>query len=204
MSSRRGNQGYRAVSGARGWPWSAPGSRPAVSSRFTAPMPRPTPPAPRPPIRTALASVEVEEIDVPNGTPEARLAVEVRNNLIFGLTGGAGQLPPTHQLKINLERPAPERDRRHHHRASGHGNLRHRRDLQPDRNLRPRKMVLTGRAFARASYDIPGQEQRFARQRGAARRREPQPRPSSPNRSSRGSRRISSPAGERRSADLPG
>ncbi len=30
------------------------------------------------------------------------MAVEVRNNLIFGLTGGAGQLPPTHELKIGL------------------------------------------------------------------------------------------------------
>ncbi len=29
-----------------------------------------------------------------------------------------------------------------------------------------KKVVLTGRAFARASYDIPGQQQRFARARG--------------------------------------
>ena len=34
-----------------------------------------------PPVRTALASVHVEEIDAPNGTPEARLGVEVRNAL---------------------------------------------------------------------------------------------------------------------------
>ena len=32
--------------------------------------------------------------------------------------------------------------------------------------LSTNKVVLTGRAFARASYDIPGQQQRFARQRG--------------------------------------
>src|SRR5262245_11488005 len=55
-----------------------------------------------PSVRSAMASVDVAEIDAPNGTPEARLGVEVRNHLIFGLTGGSGQLPPTHQLKINL------------------------------------------------------------------------------------------------------
>src|SRR5690606_35394365 len=56
-----------------------------------------------PAIRTALASVAVAEIDAPNGTPEARLGVEVRNALIFGLTGGSGQLPPAYELKINLK-----------------------------------------------------------------------------------------------------
>ena len=30
------------------------------------------------------------KIEAPNGTAEARLAVEVRNELIFGFTGGAG------------------------------------------------------------------------------------------------------------------
>ena len=37
-----------------------------------------------------LAGVDVAQIKVPNGSPEARLAVEVRNALIFGLTGGSG------------------------------------------------------------------------------------------------------------------
>jgi LPS-assembly lipoprotein len=116
-------------------------------------------------IRSALASVEVEEIDAPNGTPEARLGVEVRNALIFGLTGGAGQLPPTHRLKINLK-----------------GNRQNVIvDIQTARSdmeiygidatyslvdLATKQVVVTGRAFARQSYDIPGQQQRFARARG--------------------------------------
>ena len=106
MSSRRGNRGYRARFWRSGWPF---GSAGLVGGCFQ-PLygtvsPGDAPGAP-PTVRTALASVEVDEIDAPNGTPEARLAVEVRNALIFGLTGGAGQLPPTHQLKINLSRPA--------------------------------------------------------------------------------------------------
>ncbi len=118
-----------------------------------------------PSVRTALASVKVEEIDVPNGTPEARLAVEVRNSLIFGLTGGSGELPPTHQLKIKLK-------------GQVQNVIVDITTARPDMeiygidatftltDLASKKTVVTGRAFARASYDIPGQEQRFARQRG--------------------------------------
>lgn len=118
-----------------------------------------------PPVRSALASVQVEEIDAPNGTPEARLGVEVRNALIFGLTGGSGGLPPAYKLKINLK-----------------GNRQHVivdiTTARPDMEIygidatysltdvAAGKVVLTGRAFARQSYDIPGQQQRFARARG--------------------------------------
>ena len=118
-----------------------------------------------PPVRMAMASVEVAEIDAPNGTPEARLGVEVRNALIFGLTGGSGQLSPAYRLKINLK-----------------GNRQHVivdiTTARPDMeiygidatytliDLANNKTVLNGRAFSRASYDIPGQQQRFARTRG--------------------------------------
>jgi LPS-assembly lipoprotein len=118
-----------------------------------------------PSVRTAMAAVEVAEIEAPNGTPEARLGVEVRNALIFGLTGGSGQLPPAYRLKINLK-----------------GNRQHVivdiTTARPDMeiygidatysltDLNTKKVVLSGRAFARQSYDIPGQQQRFARARG--------------------------------------
>jgi LPS-assembly lipoprotein len=116
-------------------------------------------------VRTALASVEVEEIDAPNGTPEARLGVEVRNALIFGLTGGAGQLAPAYKLKINLS-------------GARQQVIVDITTARPDMEiygidatyslveLASGKTVLTGRAFARQSYDIPGQQQRFARARG--------------------------------------
>jgi LPS-assembly lipoprotein len=122
-------------------------------------------PGAAPAVRTALASVEVEEIDAPNGTPEARLGVEVRNALIFGLTGGAGQLAPAYKLKINLS-------------GARQQVIVDITTARPDMEiygidatyslveLASGKTVLTGRAFARQSYDIPGQQQRFARARG--------------------------------------
>ena len=41
-----------------------------------------------PGLRSALGTVDVKQIDASKGTDEARLAVEIRNTLIFDLTGG--------------------------------------------------------------------------------------------------------------------
>src|SRR5262245_61942528 len=41
-------------------------------------------------IRGRLSAVDVMPIAAPNGSPEARVAVELRNALLFDLTGGAG------------------------------------------------------------------------------------------------------------------
>ncbi len=118
-----------------------------------------------PSVRMALSSIDVAEIEAENGTPEARLGVEVRNALLFGLNGGAGQMAPTHQLKINLK-------------GSREHVIVDITTARPDMEiygidatyslteLATKKVVLSGRAFSRASYDIPGQQQRFARQRG--------------------------------------
>jgi LPS-assembly lipoprotein len=115
-------------------------------------------------IRTQLAQVDVAQIPAPNGTAESRIAVELRNNLVFGLTGGAGGSPPTHQLKIRI---IPTR-------------LSVIVDIQSSRpdvenfglnayyqliDMKTGAPVLSDSTFARVSYDIPGQEQRFARAR---------------------------------------
>lgn len=112
-----------------------------------------------------LSAVEVQQIDAANGTPEARLGVEVRNALIYDLTGGSGGTSPTHRLKIHLA-------------ASRQQIIVDITTARPDVEnygidatytlveLATGKVVVTGRTFSRVSYDIPGQQQRFARQRG--------------------------------------
>ena len=122
------------------------------------------PPAPAP-IRTALASVDIPQIAAPNGTPEARLAVEMRNDLIFDFTGGSGQLPPVYSLKIVLK-------------GTRQNVIVDITTARPEQEIyginatytlteiATKKVVLTGQTFSRASYDIPGQQQRFARARG--------------------------------------
>jgi len=118
-----------------------------------------------PAVSSALASVEVEQIDAPNGTAEARLGNEIRNDLIFGLTGGSGAASPAYRLRIQIS-------------GNNQRVIVDTTTARPDMEiygidatyslteLASNKVVLTGRAFSRASYDIPGQQQRFARQRG--------------------------------------
>jgi LPS-assembly lipoprotein len=112
-----------------------------------------------------LKLVDVAHINVPNGTPEASLASELRNVLIFELAGGAPTRAPTHRLTIHMStirqqvivdittsRPDVEQT-----------------GVNADYTLAEigsGKVVVTGRTFSRVSYDNPGQEQRFARARG--------------------------------------
>jgi LPS-assembly lipoprotein len=118
-----------------------------------------------PALREQLSAVDIEQINAPKGTDESRLAVEIRNALLFDLTGGSGSAPPSHRLKISI--------------ASTRASIIV--DIQTSRpdienyginatysltEIASGKVVVTGQTFARVSYDIPGQEQRFARQRG--------------------------------------
>jgi LPS-assembly lipoprotein len=118
-----------------------------------------------PDVRGRLSGVDVVPIDAPNGTPAARLAVEVRNALIFDLTGGSGMSSPTHRLQVQL---SPSRQQ----------VIVDITTARPDvenygidatyslTELDSKKVVVTGRTFARVTFDIPGQQQRFARARG--------------------------------------
>src|SRR5207237_10697352 len=52
------------------------------------------------PLGTALAQVQVEHVDAPNGTPESRVASELQNALDFEMNGGGGMISATHRLKV--------------------------------------------------------------------------------------------------------
>jgi LPS-assembly lipoprotein len=116
-------------------------------------------------IKTALSSVDVQQVPAMNGSAEARVAVELRNDLLFALTGGGSPNYPTHRLSIrisstrlsvivdvNTSRPDFE-----------NYGLNATYELV---DLRTGKTVLKDQTFSRVSYDIPGQQQRFARARG--------------------------------------
>jgi LPS-assembly lipoprotein len=118
-----------------------------------------------PGISTALAGVDVAQIVAGTGTPEARIAVEVRNGLLFGLGGGQVPSVPSHELRVRISTT----------RLSVIVDVT---TARPDMenfginatyeliDLRTRKVVVKDQTFSRVSYDIPGQTQRFARQRG--------------------------------------
>src|SRR5918994_4642861 len=55
-----------------------------------------------PSVREGLSAVRVTTIEAPKGTTEERLAVELRNELLFGFTGGAGASAASHELTVRL------------------------------------------------------------------------------------------------------
>jgi LPS-assembly lipoprotein len=118
-----------------------------------------------PGIHAALRGVDVSQIAAPSGSAESRIAVELRNALLFGITGGDTAAPPTHRLDIKMVTS----------RTSVIVDIvTARPDLENYGinaafvlvDLRTGKVVVKDQTFARVSYDVPGQQQRFARQRG--------------------------------------
>ena len=55
-----------------------------------------------PALRESLAAVDIQPVEVPTGGTDTRMAVQIRNDLIFNFTGGGAPYPPTHRLKIRL------------------------------------------------------------------------------------------------------
>ena len=112
-----------------------------------------------------LNAVDVAPIDTPSGSRIARVSVGVRNELIYDLTGGSGGISPTHRLDVKLT-------------ATQLQVIVDINTARPDVNnygidgtytltdLATGKVVVKGQTFARVSYNIPGQEQRFAGERG--------------------------------------
>jgi LPS-assembly lipoprotein len=115
-------------------------------------------------IRDKLAEVMIAPIPKRQGTPQARVAVAVYNALQFDLNGAAGAAAPTHRLDVVVSttdvtvqidpvsgRPTEEI-----------GGVTATYKLV---EIATGKIVLTDSTFANAGYDIPGSQQRFAKQR---------------------------------------
>jgi LPS-assembly lipoprotein len=116
------------------------------------------------PLGTQLAQVDVDPINAANGTPEARVAVELQEALKFEMNGGGGTISPTHRLAVRM--------------TVGRNSII--TDVTTGRTqseitaidatftlteLATGKPVMNGRTFARVSSEYPGQQQRFARVR---------------------------------------
>lgn len=112
-----------------------------------------------------LSAVEVKPIMTPNGTRLARIGVETRDQLLFNLTGGGPAQSSAYWLDIKL-------------------SSSQRQVIVDITSARPEiqnygidatytlvdnatgKPVVNGTTFSRVSYNIPGQQQRFAGERG--------------------------------------
>jgi LPS-assembly lipoprotein len=117
-----------------------------------------------PGLREKLMGVELPPIDKPNGSPEARIGVEIRNALAFKLYGSATGMPPTHRLVIrfNTGRSSLIVDQNTGLPTTENVGIDAQFNLI---DIATNKSVMTGTTFSRLSYDMPGSYQRFSRQR---------------------------------------
>jgi LPS-assembly lipoprotein len=115
-------------------------------------------------VRDAFATVDVDQIAAPNGTPEARIAVELRNDMIWQLTGGAGAGTPAYRLKLTMKLSktaiivdiATGRTEAEIVGIDVYYTLT---------EIGTKKVVVNSQTFSRVSSDVPGLQQRFAHQR---------------------------------------
>jgi LPS-assembly lipoprotein len=117
-----------------------------------------------PGIRAALASIEVAQIAAPSATPEARIAVELRNDVIYELTGGGEAGTPTYRLalQMKLQKQAIIIDIATGRTEAEIVGIDVTYTLT---EIATRKVVVNSQAFARVSSEVPGGQQRFARNR---------------------------------------
>jgi LPS-assembly lipoprotein len=118
-----------------------------------------------PGIAERMKTVDVVPVKSAAGTRLQRVGIELRNEVIFGLTGGGAPATPNYKLFISI----------------GSTNLQIIVDVttaRPDMQnygidasyqlieVGTGKIVVTGTTFSRVSYNLPGQQQRFAGERG--------------------------------------
>ena len=117
-------------------------------------------------VRDKFAEVLVVPIPQRQGSPQARVAVALQNALKFDLNNGATPVTPTHRLEVAVSptnitvsidpvtgRPEEEI-----------GGVTATYKLV---EIASAKIVLVDSTFANVGYDIPGTQQRFAKQRAA-------------------------------------
>ncbi len=118
----------------------------------------------KPGLREKLMGVELPPVGKPGGSRDARLGVDIRNALAFKLYGDATGMAPTHRLVLKFTTnksslivdPVTALPSSENYGIDAQYNLV---------EVATGKSVMTGSTFSRVTYDVPGQLQRFARQR---------------------------------------
>jgi LPS-assembly lipoprotein len=115
-------------------------------------------------VRDKLAQIDVPVIPAAKGQSVARVAVELRNSLQYGLNGAAGANAPTYTLKVF---PAVTTLSVIVDVTSGRPDAQVASIIASYQliEIATGKTVLSDSTFAHVDYDIPGAAQRFAKQR---------------------------------------
>ncbi len=115
-------------------------------------------------VHDKLSAVDIAPIPELKGQPQARLAVELRNQLQYAFNGGAGANAPTYRLNVNISTTF----------LSVNVDITSGRpDAQVDAvlagyqlvEIATGKTVVSDTTYAHVDFDVPGSAQRFAAQR---------------------------------------
>jgi len=115
-------------------------------------------------VAAKFTAIDVADIPAPKGSANARVAVDLRNALLYNFNGGGNPIAPTYRLQVSISTTT---------RSVIIDLTSGRPETQFEGldasfsliEIATQKAVVSASTFARASYDIPGSEQRFARQR---------------------------------------
>jgi LPS-assembly lipoprotein len=115
-------------------------------------------------VRDKFSEVEIPEIIAQKGTPDARIAVALRNALLYDFNGGAPASAPAYRLvvtavSLRMTVVVDVSSGRAENQVEGINAALTLIELPT------KKVVLSTSTFARASFDTPGTAQRFAQQR---------------------------------------
>jgi LPS-assembly lipoprotein len=117
-------------------------------------------------VRDRFSEVLVAPIPKRQGSPQARVAVAVQNAIEFDLNNGATPVTPTHRLEVVVTPtditvsidPVTGRPQEEIGGVTASYQLV---------EIATAKIVLKDSTFAHVGYDIPGSQQRFAKQRAS-------------------------------------
>ena len=115
-------------------------------------------------VHDKLGAVQIQKISARMGTPQERIAVMLHNALQYDFNNGAGANAPTHRLEVTVGRtsitvmvdPISGRPTAQVGGVSANYQLV---------EIATGKVVLKDATYAHVDYDIPGPEQRFAKDR---------------------------------------
>lgn len=112
-----------------------------------------------------LSAVEVAPIVTPNGTRIARVGVNVRTELIYQLTGGGPAAASNYRLNVRI---AAINQQVFVDVTTGRPDVQNFgiEAYYTLTDITNGKLLVTSTTFTRVSYNIPGQQQRFAGDRG--------------------------------------
>ncbi|MGA8764398.1 MAG: hypothetical protein WB562_16140 [Candidatus Sulfotelmatobacter sp.] len=118
-------------------------------------------------VRDKLGAVQIAAIESSSGpsSPDARIAIALRNELMYEFNGNAAPISPTHRLQVEIQSTTTTTVIVDVSSGRAETQVEAVNAVLTLTEIATQKVVLRTTTFARASFDTPGSAQRFAQTR---------------------------------------